>query len=132
MAHMALLAWYRHRGVPLAAGARVLRQDSCRSHAAARPLPTLCSIDLGKFGSAEEAARAHDRAALLAGGLQSTTNFALPDVFAAGIAACTPAVAAPGQQYRGVVNRSGNWLALLDVGEGARTLQVGGEGARTR
>lgn len=71
---------------------------------------------MGKFGSAEEAARAHDRASLLASGLQAATNYALPDVFAASLAACARAVAAPGQQYRGVINRGGNWLALLDVG----------------
>ena len=48
------------------------------------PLTLLCcSLDLGAFGSAEEAALAHDRAALLAAGFQSRTNHPLPEAVAA-------------------------------------------------
>lgn len=88
------------------------------------PLPLPRSIDLGKFRTAEAAARAHDTAKLLAGGLQAPTNFPLADAFATGLAAYKqPAPAAqqplhhPQQpQYRGVVLRNGSWLAVLDIG----------------
>lgn len=90
-----------------------------------------CSIDLGAFDSAEEAARAHDRAQLLAAGLLSPTNFPLADAFAAGAAACVQRGFA-GQQaprqggeagaqaqraFHGVLFRAGAWLAMLEIGE---------------
>lgn len=98
--------------------------------------PSSCSLDLGRFASAEEAARAHDRAALLAAGFQGSTNFPLADAFAAGVAAAQrgarqAAAASAGAQeaqpqLRGVALRAGGWLALLDIG----ALSCGSQPAR--
>ena len=41
--------------------------------------PVQVEVDLGKFDSADEAARAHDRAAVWCLGLTATTNFAVAD-----------------------------------------------------
>lgn len=88
------------------------------------------SLDLGCFASAEEAARAHDRAMLIVAGLQGPTNFPLPAAYAAAAAACAvntrgiqgalqglQPVAQPQQlQMLGVALRPSGWLALLDIG----------------
>lgn len=89
-------------------------------------------LDLGTYPSSQEAARAHDRAALLATGLTSRLNAPLPEAVAAlaAAAAAGPMPATPGQgevaaagggggrgtpRLRGVVARGGAFIAMLDV-----------------
>lgn len=94
------------------------------------PPPRLpaCSVDLGRFASADEAARVHDRAVLLASGFQAATNFPLADAYATAGTVLRGQLPAPeaqpggaqqqgAQAYKGVVLRNGSWLALLDIGE---------------
>ena len=97
----------------------------------------MCSVNLGQFASDAEAARAHDRAALLAAGFHAPTNYPLTEAVAAAAAATLHGSQAAAQQaqqaqqqqqaqqaqqYCGVVLRSGSWLALLEIGAGRAVL----------
>ena len=92
----------------------------------------MCSVNLGQFASEAEAARAHDRAALLAAGFHAPTNYPLTEAVAVAAAATLHGSQAAAtqeqqqaqqaQQYCGVVLRSGSWLALLEIGAGRAVL----------
>ena len=58
----------------------------------------MCSVNLGQFASDAEAARAHDRAALLAAGFHAPTNYPLTEAVAAAAAATLHGSQAAAQQ----------------------------------
>lgn len=82
-------------------------------------------IDLGSYGSYDEAVRAYDRAALMTSGFAAPTHCPLPDAVMRSATASgggppqlVPAAVANGisSRFRGVTRRGGSFLATLDIG----------------